>query len=100
MPQINTEPEASLMDRLLDLLEKGNYQVGSKLPTERELASKLNTNRNTLRETLKVLKAMGIVDIRQGSGIYLEKAGVCFSDSLTLWIVLHKEDVEKFTCST
>lgn len=94
MALINTEPEVNLMNRLLDLIEKGNYEVGSKLPTERELAKMLNTNRNTLRETLKVLQAMGIINIRHGSGIYMEKAKVDLKDSLTLWITLHKDDVD------
>ncbi len=44
--------------------------MGDKLPPERELAEQLGISRNSLREALKVLEAMDVVEIRHGSGIF------------------------------
>jgi DNA-binding FadR family transcriptional regulator len=46
----------------------GRYQPGTRLPPERELALKLGTNRNTLREALRTLESEKLVRARQGDG--------------------------------
>lgn len=57
-----------LIGRIID----GVYPVGSRLPTEREIAEEFSVTRNVVREALKRLEALGLVDIRRGSGIYVE----------------------------
>jgi GntR family transcriptional regulator, transcriptional repressor for pyruvate dehydrogenase complex len=47
----------------------GRMPAGSKLPGERDLARDLGTNRNTLREALRTLEALGLVRARQGDGV-------------------------------
>jgi DNA-binding FadR family transcriptional regulator len=47
----------------------GRLPAGSKLPGERDLARDLGTNRNTLREALRTLEALGLVRARQGDGV-------------------------------
>ncbi len=44
---------------------------GERLPPERELASILNVSRSSLRQALKVLQVMGVLEVKQGSGNYL-----------------------------
>jgi len=44
------------------------YEPGERLPPERQLASRLGTNRNTLREALRTLEADNLVRSRQGDG--------------------------------
>ncbi len=61
-----------IAERLTRSILKGVYPVGSKLPTERELAVDYETNRNVIREALMRLEALGLVYIRQGSGIYVD----------------------------
>ena len=46
----------------------GRHAPGSRLPPERELALKLGTNRNTLREALRTLESEKLVRARQGDG--------------------------------
>ena len=46
-------------------------QVGDKLPTERSISEKLGISRNTVREALRGLEILGIVNGKQGSGNYL-----------------------------
>ncbi|RRJ61699.1 GntR family transcriptional regulator [Paenibacillus oralis] len=58
-----------------DLLSKiyQNYFPDWKLPTERELAAQYNVSRYTIQESIKKLKDMGMVNVIQGSGIFLNK---------------------------
>jgi DNA-binding FadR family transcriptional regulator len=58
-------------DQLLALIDRGEFPVGSRLPTERELAAKLGVSRPTVREALIALEVHGRVRIRVGSGIYV-----------------------------
>ena len=59
------------MDRLLSDITRGRYKPGTKLPNEYELISEMQVSRNSLREAVKILTAMGIVEIRRGDGTYV-----------------------------
>lgn len=48
----------------------GKIVPGSKLPTERELAENFNVNRATVREALRKLENLDLVEIRHGDGLY------------------------------
>jgi GntR family transcriptional regulator, transcriptional repressor for pyruvate dehydrogenase complex len=48
----------------------GAVAPGDKLPTERELAEKFNVNRATVREALRKLENLDLVEIRHGDGLY------------------------------
>ena len=45
---------------------------GQRLPTERQLAETFGVSRGVIREAVKVLGAMGLVEARQGSGLYVQ----------------------------
>ena len=47
---------------------RGRYQPGQRLPAEREFASRLAVNRGSVREALKQLEQLGLVEIRRGDG--------------------------------
>ncbi|WP_329609273.1 FadR/GntR family transcriptional regulator [Arthrobacter sp. ATA002] len=55
----------------MELILDSRLQAGSPLPTEAELCSALGVGRNTLRESLKVLQALGVVEIRHGYGMFV-----------------------------
>lgn len=64
-----------LARQLIDhLLRSGKYAVGDKLPGERLLAADLGVGRSAVREALKSLSLLGLVEVRQGSGSYLRTA--------------------------
>jgi len=60
-------------DQLRALIDSGEYAVGSRLPTERDLAEQLKVSRPTVREALIALEVEGRVRIRVGSGIYVSE---------------------------
>ena len=58
-------------DRLRDLIASGNLAAGEKLPSENELARALHVSRPVVRDALRGLSMMGIVESRQGGGGYV-----------------------------
>jgi DNA-binding FadR family transcriptional regulator len=54
-----------------DLIVRRGLVAGDPLPTESELMEELQVSRNSIREALKALQAVGIVDIRHGFGMFV-----------------------------
>jgi len=61
----------TVAERIKDLVRNGTYPVGSRLPGERDLAEELGVSRVTVREAQIALEAVGMLDIRVGSGVYV-----------------------------
>lgn len=66
-------PNTLVSDRvfaaLLEALLNGRYVPGEKLPTQRALAADLGVTMGSLREALKRLEQMGLVDVRHGDAM-------------------------------
>lgn len=62
-----------LIEKLESLVLKGVLSPGEQLPSERQLAHLLSVSRASLRQALKVLQVMGVLEVRQGSGNYLSE---------------------------
>lgn len=58
--------------QLSGLIAKGEFAVGERLPSERELATQLGVSRPSLREALIALELEGMVEVRVGSGIWVK----------------------------
>ena len=56
-------------------IRAGRLAVGSKLPTEAALVAQFEVSRTVVREAVSRLKSLGLVDSRQGSGVYVKAAG-------------------------
>ena len=54
--------------RLRDSILRGEYQPGERLDSERKLAERLQVSRGSVREALKQLDQLGLIDIRHGGG--------------------------------
>lgn len=65
----------SAAERIVELIGSGEYRAGDRLPTEAELARHLGVGRSIVRDALKMLSALGLVRVRRGSGIYVERDG-------------------------
>ena len=53
-------------NRILNMIKSGNLKAGDKLPTEQQMCLALGISRPPLREALKALTLMGILESRQG----------------------------------
>jgi len=77
--------------KIKDLIVDGEFGPGAKLPKEKELAERLGLSRNSLREAVRALTLVGVLEPRQGDGTYVTSlepdlllAGTSFvSDLLT-----------------
>ena len=61
----------SAVDQIRSLILADNYKPGDRLPSERELAEQLSVGRPSVREALRILGAMGLIEIRVGNGTYV-----------------------------
>src|SRR4249920_204198 len=60
-----------IADQIRELIQRGGFDVGTRLPAERDLAQQLGVSRPSLREALIALDVEGSVEIRSGSGVYV-----------------------------
>ncbi|RII11977.1 putative L-lactate dehydrogenase operon regulatory protein [Streptomyces sp. YIM 130001] len=58
-------------ERLREAIATGEWPVGSKLPGETTLAKSLGVGRSTVREALRSLAGAGLVQARQGAGVFV-----------------------------
>nr|WP_210341813.1 FadR/GntR family transcriptional regulator [Rhizobium setariae] len=58
-------------DQIRQLIYRGRFEAGTRLPSERDLAQQLGVSRPSLREALIALEIDGTVEIRMGSGVYV-----------------------------
>jgi DNA-binding FadR family transcriptional regulator len=79
MPLQAVEPQRlyrQIAEQLRSHILAGEFQPGSRLPAERDLARQLGVSRPSVREALIALEVEGWVEVRTGSGVYvLERAG-------------------------
>jgi DNA-binding FadR family transcriptional regulator len=71
-------PKGSVVEliirRLTDALSNRELQPGQKIPTEMELCESLQVGRNSVREAIKILVAMGVLEIRRSEGTFVCKS--------------------------
>ena len=61
-----------IYNQLHDAIVGGKFQVGDKLPSEKELCQIFNVSRVPVREALCALELNGLVDSIQGGGVYVK----------------------------
>ncbi|MDR2257114.1 MAG: FCD domain-containing protein [Arthrobacter sp.] len=76
----------ALQHEIMALILERGLLPGDPLPTELELVEELGVGRNTVREALKVLQAIGIVDVRHGYGMFVAKKKL---DALAVTLEFH-----------
>lgn len=61
-------------DTLLSRIVRGVWKPGDRLPSERQLSEQLGMSRASVREAIRGLEAMGLVDVRHGQGAFVREA--------------------------
>ena len=75
MPLQAVEPQRlyrQIAEQLRSLIQSGEFVAGSRLPAERDLAKQLSVSRPSVREALIALEVEGWVEVRTGSGVYVQ----------------------------
>ena len=62
-----------VVDKMLTLLDSGEYPAGARLPSERELSERFAVGRPTVREAIIALEVTGRVEVKTGSGVYVRE---------------------------
>lgn len=60
-----------IVNELRDMIAKDGLVAGDKLPSERELSDRLEVGRSSVREALRALELLGLIETRRGEGTFL-----------------------------
>src|SRR5712692_3774719 len=63
----------SIVEQIESLLEKGELRPGDQLPPERALAEQFQVSRASVREALRTLELLGVVETRAGGGTFVRQ---------------------------
>ncbi|MET9491276.1 FCD domain-containing protein [Nocardia sp. NPDC006630] len=91
MSQVQRHPlAAQAAEVLLERLRAGEWELGHRLPGETTLAAQLGVGRSTLREAIRELAGRGVLESRQGAGVFVTALDVAED-----WdTVLRRADIE------
>jgi DNA-binding FadR family transcriptional regulator len=60
-----------IVRQLRVMIEKDGLKAGDKIPSERELSERLNAGRSSVREALRALELLGLIETRRGEGTFI-----------------------------
>lgn len=72
-PIKNTKVYEQVIDQIKDMIVEGALKKGDKLPSERELVEHLQVSRTSIREALRALQIIGLIECKQGEGNYIRE---------------------------
>lgn len=79
--------------KIKEMIVGGELRPGDRLPKEAELAERLGLARNSLREAVRALALMNILDVRQGDGTYVTSLDSrLLLEALTFVVDFHQDD--------
>ncbi|MFG3052703.1 FadR/GntR family transcriptional regulator [Kitasatospora sp. NPDC048239] len=81
------------IDKIKAMIVSGELRPGSRLPKEADLAERLGLSRNSLREAVKALSLIRVLDVRQGDGTYVTSLEPdLLLDALGFVLDFHQDD--------
>jgi GntR family transcriptional repressor for pyruvate dehydrogenase complex len=81
-----------IVEKLIGFILNSNLKSGDRLPPERELIGRLSVGRSTLREAIKTLSAVGVLEVKQGSGTFVGHGNVSILARPLAWGLLLSQD--------
>ncbi|WP_010296500.1 FadR/GntR family transcriptional regulator [Clostridium senegalense] len=73
-PIKNTRVYEKVIEQIKEMIITGTFKKGDKLPSEREMAESLQVSRTSIREALRELEIMGLIESRQGEGNFIKSS--------------------------
>ena len=81
------------IEKIKQMIISGRVRPGEKLPRESDLAAELGLSRNSLREAVKALSLINVLDVRQGDGTYATSlAPSLLLEALSFIVDFHRDD--------
>jgi len=81
--------------QIMDLISRGELKPGDHLPSERELCKDFGASRSSLREALRCLSIVGVLDARVGEGTSVAYDGEKFLRKIIEWrLITEQHDIE------
>lgn len=68
-----TKVYEQVIEQIKEMVSNGTLKRGDKLPSERELSVQLGVSRASIREALRALEVIGLLDCRQGEGNFIKE---------------------------
>jgi GntR family transcriptional repressor for pyruvate dehydrogenase complex len=86
-----------VVDTIKESIISGEFNLGSKLPSELSLCETLSVSRSTIREAFKVLQTLGYVELKPGRGAFVSDVHPHDINAVRLWFKESAPRVEDFT---
>jgi GntR family transcriptional repressor for pyruvate dehydrogenase complex len=84
-----------IVQQIMKQISIGNLQPGQRLPSERDLCKSFNAGRSSLREALRCLSIMGVLNARVGEGTSVAIDGSKFLETVMQWcFITEKYDIK------
>ncbi|MEO6910451.1 MAG: FadR/GntR family transcriptional regulator [Edaphobacter sp.] len=84
-----------IAQQIMDLISNGDLKAGQRLPSERELCKNFGAGRSSLREALRCLSIVGVLNARVGEGTSVAVDGGKFLGKIVEWrLITEKHDIE------
>lgn len=94
-PVIRTSISEEIAKQIIKLISTGELQPGQRLPSERDLCEQFGASRSSLREALRCLSIVGVLNARVGDGTSVATDGETFLRRIVEWrLITEKHDVE------
>ncbi|GAA1048873.1 FadR/GntR family transcriptional regulator [Arthrobacter russicus] len=80
------------MNKIKDMILAGELSAGDRLPPEKELSEKLGLSRSSLREAVKALEIVRVLDVRRGDGTYVTSLEPqLLNEAISFVVDLHRD---------
>lgn len=98
-PKLRPVSKSSISDEIVNqimgLIAKGDLKPGQRLPSERELCVRFGTGRSSLREALRCLSIVGVLNARVGEGTSVALNGDKFLGKIFEWrLITEQHDIQ------
>lgn len=81
-----------IVERIREFITSGELQPGDRLPSERDMAERLEVSRASVREAFSALEMLGLLEIRTGEGTYIRQVNIESVMSSLTWVLYMEKD--------
>ena len=83
-------------EQIEDAIRRGDYAPGERLPSERELAEQIQVSRVSVREAMRSLEALDVVEIQHGRGCFVSRRYAdAYAAPFANWLRSHGDEVQE-----